>query len=80
MEKMDLSQAEKIDIAVGNGCFVAQYSSRNKTFFCFFSSIDLHQLQESEDTPTLLVHAGLVCFVHVPPSSDVDYRIFKVRM
>ena len=46
MEKIDLSQAEKIDIAVGNGCFVALYSS-------VFFSIDLVQLQDSDCLKTL---------------------------
>ena len=37
-------------------------------------------LEQSEAGLTLLVHAGLFCRFHNPPSSDMDYRIFNVRM
>ena len=37
------------------------------------------QLQHDEDWH-FLVHAGLFCCIHSPPNSDMDYRIFNVRM
>ena len=45
---------------------------KNKNKNCIVSSFKITK------TLTLLGHAGLFCFFHSPPNSDVDYRIFKL--
>ena len=49
-------------------------SNDSTSFLSLVSSLNMMK------TRTLSVPAGLFCCFHNPPNSDMDYRIFNVRM
>ena len=60
---------------------ISLYHRLHTPFFSSSSSSSVNEHRpQSWPLLSFLVHAGLFCCLHSPPNSDVDYRIFNVRM